>query len=186
MFRKRSWSSSDPNAHLAGDTHVSNDDDANDLRELYVATYPRLVRVTGAITRDLGEAEDAVQEAFARLMTQWPKVSRYEDPEAWVRKVALGLARNRRRKFRNGLRAALRRGPAAEVPEPSGDAIDISRALATLSRPHREVIVLHHLGLDVAAIADELAIPVGTAKSRLARARAALAPLLREDLTHRA
>jgi RNA polymerase sigma-70 factor (ECF subfamily) len=43
------------------------------------------------------------------------------------------------------------------------------------------VIVLHRLGLDAEAIAETLGVPVGTVKSRLARGRAALAPLLRED-----
>lgn len=43
--------------------------------------------------------------------------------------------------------------------------------------------MLQHLGLDVAAIARHLSIAEGTVKSRLSRARAALAPLLREDVT---
>ncbi len=118
-----------------------------------------------------------------RLMGQWPKVARYDDPEAWVRKVALGYVSNRRRKALNGIKAALRHGPGPDVPAPSGDGVDLRRALASLPRPQRAVIVLQDLGLDVAAIARQLDIPEGTVKSRLSRARAALIPLLREDLS---
>lgn len=168
---------------MAGGAVVSRRaEDARALEELYAASYARLVRVVGAVTGDRQEAEDAVMEAFARALALWPRISRYEDPEAWVRKVALGKVSNRRRKVRNGLRALTRHGAAADEPGPSGDGVDLDRALATLSRAHREVVVLQHLGLDTAAIAAELDIPVGTVKSRLSRARSALAPLLREDV----
>jgi RNA polymerase sigma-70 factor (ECF subfamily) len=92
---------------------------AQDLRELYAASYARLVGVVGAVCQDRDEAEEAVQEAFVRLMGSWTKVSRYDDPEAWVRKVALRQVSNRRRKALNGLRAALKHGPLPDVPEPS-------------------------------------------------------------------
>lgn len=151
-----------------------------DLRDLYAASYVRLVATVGAVCGDRHEAEDAVQEAFVRLMGSWTKVSRYDDPEAWVRKVALRQVSNRRRKARNGLRAALRHGPPPDVPALTGAAVDAERALAGLPVAQRAVVVLHRLGLDVEAIAETLDVPSGTVKSRLARARAALSPLLRE------
>ncbi len=152
-----------------------------DLRDLYAASYARLVGVVGAVCGDRHDAEEAVQEAFVRLMGSWPKVSRYDDPEAWVRKVALRQVSNRRRKALNGVKAALRHGPPPDVPEPTAAAVDAERALAGLPEQQRAVIVLHRLGLDADAIADALGVPVGTVKSRLARARAALSPVLRED-----
>lgn len=100
------------------------------LRELYAASYARLVGVVGAITGDRQEAEEAVQDAFVRLIGRWSTVSAYDDPEAWLRKVALGVVSNRRRKARNRLRAALRHGPAPDVAGPTGDAVDLRRALA--------------------------------------------------------
>jgi RNA polymerase sigma-70 factor (ECF subfamily) len=156
--------------------------DEQALRELYAAAYQRLVGVVGAIVGDRHEAEEAVQDAFVRLMGKWDRVAHYDDPEAWVRKVALGCVSNRRRKATNGLRAVLRLGRPANAPEPTGDALDLKRALATLPMSQREVIVLQHIGLDVAAIARQLDVPIGTVKSRLSRARAALAPMLREDV----
>lgn len=114
-------------------------------------------------------------------MGAWPQVSRYDDPEAWVCKVALRQVSNRRRKALNGIRAALRHGPPANVPGPTPAAVDAERALAALPEQQRAVVVLHRVGLDAPAIADALGVPVGTVTSRLARARAALAPMLRED-----
>ena len=151
------------------------------VSELYAASYRRLVAVVGAVHRDRHEAEEAVQDAFARLLGQWQRVSRYDNPEAWVLKVALGFASNRRRKTANGFRAASRHGPQLDAPPPTGDAVDLRRALATLPRTQREALLLQHLGLGVPEIARHLGVADGTVKSRLSRARAALAPLLRED-----
>jgi RNA polymerase sigma-70 factor (ECF subfamily) len=156
--------------------------DEQALRELYAASYVRLVRVVGAVCGSTADAEEAVQDAFVALVGQWEKVSRYDDPEAWVRMVALRSASNRRRKARNGVRALLRHGPPPDVAATTGDAVDLRRALAALPRKHREVLVLQDLGLDVASIARQLDLPEGTVKSRLSRARTALAPLLREDV----
>lgn len=157
-------------------------DEQGELRELYEACYSRLVGVVGAVAGSQAEAEDAVQEAFIRLIGQWHKVSRYDNPEAWLRKVALGVVSNRRRKVRNGIRAMLRIGPPGHTLEPTGVAVDIERALRTLPVTQRAVLVLYHfVGLDIEDIARELSIPVGTVKSRLSRGRAALTPLLREE-----
>lgn len=157
------------------------DDAGRDLEAFYAAAYPRLVAVIGLVGQDRHEAEEAVQEAFIRLIGQWTKVSRYEDPEGWVRKVALGFLSNRRRKISRGLRAFARHGAPAHVPPLTGDAIDLQRALDRLPRQQREVLVLQDLGLDINEIADHLNVPSGTVKSRLSRARTALAPLLREE-----
>jgi RNA polymerase sigma-70 factor (ECF subfamily) len=156
--------------------------DEADLREMYASSYRRLVRVVGVVCGSTADAEEAVQEAFVALVGQWAKVSAFDDPEAWVRKVALRRASNRRRKAVRGIRASLRHGPAPDVEAPTGDAVDVRRALATLPLKQREVIVLQTLGLDVASIARQLDVAEGAVKSRLSRARSALAPLLREDV----
>jgi RNA polymerase sigma factor (sigma-70 family) len=151
------------------------------LESLYARSYGRLVATVAAICGSVPEAEESVQDAFVRLIGCWATVGEYDDPEAWLRKVALGFASNRRRKSRNGFVALRRHGPAGVQLPADGDAVDVGRALAQLSRDQREVIVLqHYVGLDVEWIARELAVPVGTVKSRLARARARLQPLLEE------
>lgn len=156
------------------------------VRDLYQRSYSRLVGVVAvAAAGNRAEAEDVVQEAFARLLRDPARITEYNDPEAWVRLVAFRVLANRRRKVRNGIKAVLRHGPALDVQPPTGDRIDVSAALQTLPAGQRTVVVLHHLvGLDVADVAAALALPVGTVKSRLGRARAALAPLLTEEEAH--
>jgi RNA polymerase sigma-70 factor (ECF subfamily) len=156
-------------------------DSERSLAEFYAATYARLVGIVGAVGGDAQEAEEAVQDAFVRLIGRWPSVSTYDDPEAWVRKVALGKLSNRRRKVRNGWSALRRERHAVSTPGPDPLGVDLKRALAALPQEQRAVVVLRQLGLELAAIASELDVPVGTVKSRLNRARAALAPRLRED-----
>jgi len=68
---------------------------AQDLRDLYAASYSRLVGQVGAVCRDRDEAEEAVQEAFVRLMGSWPKGSRYnEAPRVQCRVVSAASGRS--------------------------------------------------------------------------------------------
>lgn len=159
-------------------------DDAQ-LRELYGACAPRLVGILAvAAAGDVREAEDVVQEAFVRLLSRWPAVRRYDDPEAWVRAVAFRLLSNRRRRRRNAAKALTRVAPAPVVSAPTADGVDVAAALASLSVEQRQVVVLHHLvDLTVEQVAATLQLPVGTVKSRLARARSVLAPLLKEQVS---
>ncbi|MGH9178023.1 MAG: RNA polymerase sigma factor [Acidimicrobiales bacterium] len=68
------------------------------------------------------------------------------------------------------------------VPGPAGavaERLDVEAALARLPLEFRTAVVLRDLcGLDYAEIAEVLSIPPGTVRSRIARGRAALAPLL--------
>lgn len=158
-----------------------------DPRDLYAACYGRLVQVLTLVAGSRAEAEDVVQEAFVRLVPRWSKISTYDDPEAWVRSVAFKILSNRFRRSRNAVAASRRVSLAVQTSEVSGDSVDVGRALAALPLEQREVVVLHHLlDLPVAEIAASLGVPVGTVKSRLSRARDALAPLLREESTDHA
>lgn len=153
--------------------------------QLYAASYRRLVGIVGLVASDRAEAHDVVQEAFARLLPRWDQVGRYDDPEAWVRMVAFRLLSNRRRQARRLVLGD--RGDGPDLPPPGSEAVDVARALAALPVVQRQVVVLHHLlDLSVEETAAELGIPVGTVKSRLFRARSALAPLLAEEVSDRA
>jgi RNA polymerase sigma-70 factor, ECF subfamily len=153
-----------------------------DPRDLYAACYGRLVQVLTLVAGSRAEAEDVVQEAFVRLVPRWSKISTYDDPEAWVRSVAFKILSNRFRRSRNAAAASRRASHAVQTSEVSGESVDVARALAALPIEQREVVVMHHLlDLPIAEIATSLGVPAGTVKSRLSRARDALAPLLREE-----
>lgn len=157
------------------------DGDGGDVRALYAAAYGRLVGILAVAAGDRDEAEEIVQEAFIRLLPRWSKISHYDDPEAWVRQVAFRLLANRQRRRRLAQRLQLR-APDYAPAEP-GEFLGVSRAVATLPFNQRQVVVLHHLlDLPVDQVASELGVPVGTVKSRLARARAALLPLLSAEV----
>jgi RNA polymerase sigma-70 factor (ECF subfamily) len=147
----------------------------------YAACYPRLVGQVAAVTGDLGDAEDAVQEAFVRASRHWARIREYDLPDAWVRRVAIREALSGIRRRRRRLAALMRLVPPPAAPELSADGVDLRRAMARLPSRQREVLVLFHVvELPVEEIAVQLRVPAGTVKSRLARGRAALARLLDE------
>ena len=148
----------------------------------YTASYQRLLGQLFAVTGDLAEAENLLQEAYARAFARWAQVRAYDRPEAWVRRVALNLAAMAARRLRRRAAALLRLGPPSAIPELSSELLDLHKALRALPLGQRQVIVLHHLvGLPVEQVAGELGVPAGTVKSRLARGRGALAQVLESD-----
>jgi RNA polymerase sigma-70 factor, ECF subfamily len=146
-----------------------------DFDDFYATNYGRLVVQLYAVTGNLPDAEDAVQEAFARASVHWGRVRAYELPEAWVRRVALNVAFTGLRRARRVMEVLTRAAPPPAPPLP-GATLELVEALGRLALPFRQVLVLHYLAdLPVERVAGELGIAVGTAKSRLARARDALA-----------
>ncbi|WP_080636091.1 SigE family RNA polymerase sigma factor [Salinispora mooreana] len=154
--------------------------DAEDgFAEFYRSTRHRVVTVLYALGGDLGEAQDAAQEAYVRAWQRWSKISTYDDPEAWVRTVGHRRLVNRWRKIRNGISAYRRHGVGVATGPPSENTVALVAALRQLPSEQREAVVLHHLvDLSVAEIADQTGAPTGTVKARLARGRKALAVLL--------
>jgi RNA polymerase sigma factor (sigma-70 family) len=149
--------------------------------ELYAASYRRLVFQLYAVTGDLGEAQEAVQEAFVRALCVPGRLARLTNPESWLRRVAVNVARSRHRR-RRLLDALLRRSAAPPaVPELSPDHVFLMAALRGLPIGQRHALALHYLAdLPIDEVARTLDVSVGTVKSRLARGRAALAALLTE------
>jgi RNA polymerase sigma-70 factor (ECF subfamily) len=156
--------------------------DSADFDAFYTATVRRVVLYLYAVSSDRSDAQEVAQEAFARAWQYWPKVSRYDDPEAWVRTVAWRLMANRWRGLRRWFAAQGRLGPPVEATAgPSPDRVAVMAALQRLPKPQRQVIALHYLlDMPVADIAASIGVPAGTVKARLSRARTTLAGLLGE------
>jgi RNA polymerase sigma-70 factor (ECF subfamily) len=153
---------------------------ADDGFDAFYRSYaPRLAGQLLALTGDAATAEDITQEAFMRASSRWARISGYDSPQAWVRRVAVNLARSEMRRTVRHIRALQRHGAPADVPEIGVDDLATLQALRELPHGYREVVVLHHLvGLRVEEIAAMLAMPAGTVRSRLARGRERLAGLL--------
>lgn len=151
------------------------------VRDLYAASYRRLLGQLIGVTGSVAEAEDVVQEAFVRGLNHPRRLLGAENPEAWLRTVAVNLARSRWRRAQRLVGLAPR---LVEVPC-DGDAdghVVLLQALRKLPAGQREVIALHYLAdLTVEQVADTLGLPTGTVKARLSRGRAALSTLLVEE-----
>ncbi len=143
--------------------------------DFYHAHFRSLVVQLTAYTGDRGQAQDLVQEAFCRAYAHWGRLARYDDPLAWVRRVAWNLGHNRWRRLRTA-QAWLLRQRETHVAEPSPDRVALDTALAKLPPKHRRAVVLHYLAdLTVAEIAAQERVAEGTVKSWLHRGRTALA-----------
>lgn len=162
---------------IGGDGVSVNDD----FDQLYQAHYGNVVAMLFALTGDLAEAQDLAQEAFCRAWQRWQRIARYDDPLAWVRRVAANLAHSRWRRLRVA-RRHLRGERGESVPALGPDRVALVAALRLLPDPQRHAIVLHYVAdLPVSEVARELAVPEGTVKSWLHRGRAALAVHLGEE-----
>jgi RNA polymerase sigma-70 factor (ECF subfamily) len=153
--------------------------DADRFDVFYRGTSARLLRYAYALTGSPVEAQDLVQEAYARAWARWRRLAGYDDIEAWLRLVVTRLATDRWRRLGVRRAAAERERPPAPADPPSEDTVLLVGALRTLPVPHRRALALHYL-LDrsVAEIATETGASVNTVKSWLSRGRAGLAAAL--------
>lgn len=162
------------------------------VRAIFEASYTRLVGQLYAVCGDLSEAEDVVAEAFAKAVQHRSKFERADNPEAWLRTVAVNLSRSRWRRRQRGRRLErLAQGQAQgdeRHPEIGVERLAVIAALRRLPRPQREAIALHYLAdLPLHEVATATGVPLGTVKARLSRGRTALAALLAahdEELSH--
>lgn len=144
---------------------------------LFREEYPAIVRTAYLMLGDRGAAEDVAQEAFVRLYARWRKVSTYDRPGAWVRRVAIRVAS---RTLRRGATVELSEADGAHEPRVAD--LDLRRALLRLPATQRAAVVLHYYeDRPVSEVAALLGCAPSTAKVHLHRARKRLAAMLGEE-----
>ena len=155
-----------------------------EIQELYAASYRRLLGQLIGVTGNVAEAEDVVQEAFVRGLDHPRRLLGADNPEAWLRTVAVNLARSRWRRAQRLVGLAPRLVDAPRESDTDGHLV-LLEAVRALPAGQREAIALHHLAdLPVEQVAATLGVPTGTVKARLSRGRAALSALLVKEGPH--
>lgn len=158
------------------------------FRAFYERLEPRAVAVATRLVHDRTLGEDIAAEAFARAYSQWGRVNRHPNPDAWLLRVVGNVAIDqiRRESRRGDLEAASsnHRGDGAHA-DPVGDTselrIDIRDAIGRLSGRQQEVVVMRYLvDLSEDEVAEGLGMSAGSVKTHLNRA----SKKLRVDLDH--
>ena len=146
-------------------------------------------RLAYLILGDAADAEDAAQETFIRA---YMALERFDDSRPlrpWLLSIAANLARNRRRslgRYWGALQRAFQANPQSYHPPPqraeAADARRLREAVGRLRPDGQDIVYLRYfLGLSEAETAQALAIPTGTAKSRLSRALGQLRRIIEAD-----
>ena len=139
---------------------------------MFRAHYRSLVRSLAVAAGDATLAEEAVQEAW---------IGTYDDPVAWVRRVAINRIKDQHRRDRRKRAALARMGPDLWSELPADGSVEVRAAIEGLPLRQRLAVALHYLdGLSVAETAAAMGISEGSVKTHLARARSALHPVLEE------
>ena len=136
--------------------------------------YPSIHRTVALVLADVEAADEVTQEAFTQLHLKWRRVSGYDSPGAWVRRVAIRLAVRRRQRSDRGRQLELI-AAETETGNESTD-LDVLRAVSALPPQQRAAIVLrYYADLDVKDVAAALGCAESTARVHLHRARQTLA-----------
>jgi RNA polymerase sigma-70 factor (ECF subfamily) len=136
--------------------------------------YAPLVRALTAACGSREEATDAVQEAFVRAHQRWARISGYDDPAAWIRRVAINRVRDAFRRAERGRRASLRlvrdHDPVPQ-PEPRSGV----RGDRRVSRQQRMAMALFYVHeLTVREDAEAMRLSEGAVKFHLHQGRRSL------------
>ncbi len=159
------------------------------FREIAERHGPMVYCACRRVLGNKAEAEDAAQAVFMLLSGRAAAVSRKRTPADWLHWSAMLVARNHLRARGRRKRAERQAAELRSETTGSGDhkwlSAEIDAAISSLPRSQRAPLLLVHLqGRSHEAVAGELGVPLGTVKSRLARAVEALRARLRRRGLH--
>src|SRR4029453_9745050 len=110
------------------------------FEEVYLREFPRVFALAYALSGSRWAAEDIAQDAFLAAHQQWGRIGGYDDPGAWVRRVAANLAASAGRRRLAGGRG-LAGGELSYVALPAEDG-EFWRAVRRLPRRQAQVVAL--------------------------------------------
>ncbi len=152
--------------------------------DFYRLEFPAMVALAASVGAPPGVAEDLAQDALIRAHRHWPKISNYDNPGTWVRRVTINLATSSARKRASEVKAKLKLRSATKVVMSltSAEHEPVWAAVAQLPPQQRAAIALHYLeDRPVKDIAEILECSPATAKVHLHKARTRLAETLGTD-----
>ena len=128
------------------------------------------------------DAEEIVQEAFFRALKHLPRFQHQSQLYTWIYRIAWNASASRARKIREEISLeASGADESSSAPESFEPHIpmerrervaSLRRAMAEIDKPHRQILILREFDeLSYREIAKVMNIPLGTVRSRLARAR---------------
>lgn len=142
--------------------------------DFFAERFQRLARACLLLTGSAAEGEDLAQEAMAKVLERWDRVSAMEDPEGYLYRTALNLHRNALRRLTIAARRQVLREPSDER-DATDYRLDLLRAIRSLPRAQREALVLvDWLGYTSEEAGVLLGIKGASIRGRLHRARESL------------
>lgn len=172
--------------------------DEGAFEKLVIENERLIYNVALKITGNPDDAEDVAQEAFIKAYRNLGSFRGESRFSGWLYRLCYNAAMDHIRKNRDpnlrsltnddGSDAELDVADPAPTPEESMDRKETQRivreAVAMLDDDKREILIMREFsGMSYTAIADSLGIEEGTVKSRISRARASLAEILRQSGT---
>ena len=148
----------------------------------YRREYPKLVAIAAAVSGNRAIAEDLAQEAMLRAHRHWDRISAYERPGAWARRVTINLSLSAVKRAAAEMRRMLRIAGPATLPPPQATDERIWQAVGELPGNQRAAVALHYLeDRSISEIAAILDIAPATARVHLHRGRQRLASTLEPE-----
>jgi len=161
------------------------------FEDLAMPLFDQLYNFARWLTQDTAEAEDLVQETYAKALRGFSSFQLDTNFRAWMYRIL----RNSFLSSRTGLKTmvaideetdekllpAEKTTPESILMEQAGRE-QVQQALTELAVPFREILLLCEVEeMSYQEISETLGIPIGTVMSRLSRARKALRTLLSKD-----
>jgi RNA polymerase sigma-70 factor (ECF subfamily) len=149
-------------------------DDQVTFEEFFTARHDAVLRSVAATIGDREVAVDATQDAFIKAHARWSTLRTYDAPDAWVRRIAINVSRDRLRsdRRRRDREASVAPTVVPDVTERFAADAGANDLLADLAPRQREVAELFYVeDRSIEEISDRLGLTTGAVKFHLARAR---------------